>query len=82
MLKYIITQYPNDTVLLEVANPDETGEKKLVQLTLKEFNVFMSYPAASREEIFNILWEQGDKSQGKAALTETVNTVFEILGRD
>lgn len=82
MVKYVITQYTDDTVMLEVVADDNAQEKKLIQLTLKEFNTFMSYPTASRDEIFDILWEQCDKSQGKSALKHTVDTVFEILGRD
>lgn len=80
MLQYAITQYSDNQVILEVASDDP--EHNRVQLTLQEFNAFMSYPAATKQEICDILWEQGSNHlQGKAALQHTVDLVFEILGR-
>lgn len=80
MLKYTITQYSENKVVLEVDTED--AEHKRVQLTLQEFNTFMSYPAATKTEICDILWNICDKSQGRLALEHTVDLVFEILGRD
>lgn len=80
MLKYTITQYSENEVVLEV-NSEDT-EHKRVQLTLQEFNIFMSYPSATKVEICEILWNICNKSQGRAALEHTVDSVFEILGRN
>lgn len=80
MLRYLITQAADDTVILESLHVDES-ERRTLQLTGAEFSILMRYPEITKKEVVDKLWEISDKSLGKAAVDRLVNTAFEIMGR-
>lgn len=79
MVKYLITCRSNGTVLLENITAGE--DKRSLQLTKVEFGLLLSHPDDSAEEMTERLWENGDKTAGKAAMRKTVDIAYGILGR-
>ena len=59
----------------------ENSERISLQLSLREFNLLMTYPYASKEEITDIFYLE-NKELGKKAIYDLISKAFKILGRD
>lgn len=81
MIKYLITCRGDGTVLLENVS-SSTGDKRSLQLTQAEFGLFLTNPNDTAAVMTERLWEQSDKTAGKAALRRTVDIAYAILGRE